>query len=175
MTFNFWKHDFWGWLYAYKSCRSALPMWRTFNNKNSILITKIQVIWEPNLCEMWRRQHKSMCNKIRIVVIKTHGSVSCGTCHTHELLTGKTIMRFSCIRSSVMLQRNQLIFVVKIPAHVITSHSKFQLNRIQDMNLWLSFFVFFFWSSFVLFSSSFCQTTKVAIKRKCVVILKKLS
>jgi len=72
--------------------------------------------------------------------------------HTSELLTGRTIMPFSHICSSVTLQRNQLIFAVQRPVNVITSHSKFQLNRIkyfQDMNLrnmaeFLCFFLWFF-------------------------------
>jgi len=38
-------------------------------------------------------------------------------------------MQFSHIHSSVTLKKNQIIFAVEMPANVITSHSKFQLNR----------------------------------------------
>jgi len=57
----------------------------------------------------------------------------------HPWFTRRTIMQFSHIYSSVTLQQNQLIFVVEMPANVITSHSKFQLNHtkcFRDMNLW---------------------------------------
>jgi len=79
------------------------------------------------------------------------------------------------IRSSVTLQRNQLIFAVEMPANIITSHSKFQLNHakcFQDINL--PEFLHFFscrLSIFLFCFSSFHQTTKIVIKCKLVIQL----
>jgi len=67
-------------------------------------------------------------------------------------------MRFSDIHSSVILQRNQLIFSMQMSTNVITFHSKFQLNHakfFQDMSLrklaeflrFFSFCLFFFFLS----------------------------
>jgi len=61
-------------------------------------------------------------------------------------------MRLSRIHSSMTLQRNQMIFAVEMPANVITSHSKFQLNHakcFRDINLrkLAEFLHFFFFSS----------------------------
>jgi len=80
-------------------------------------------------------------------------------------------MQFSRIHSSVTLERNQLIFAVEMPANVIISHSKFQLNRakcFRDMNLrklaeFLRFFRLFCFVLFFFFSSSNrnCHKTQI--------------
>jgi len=85
--------------------------------------------------------------------IKTHGtSVSCGPRSRRttpvSILTGRAIMRLSCVCNFVLLVRNRTIFAVEMPSTVNTPHSKFQLNhaRVWTSKNWLSFFVFFFFS-----------------------------
>ena len=85
----------------------------------------------------------------------TRFSVSCGPRSQHatpiSILTGRTIMQFSCIRKFLLLVQNWTIFAVKMPSTISTPHFKFQLNhakRFWDMNFqklaWRSFFIFFF-------------------------------
>jgi len=113
-----------------------------------------------------------MLNKF-FLLIKTHGSVSCGPRSRHttpaSILTGRTIMQFSRMHNFVLLVQNWTVFAVQMPASVSTSHSKFQLNRarrFRDISFqnWLSFFVFFF-------PCFFCLRIKVTIKWKQVIWL----
>jgi len=102
---------------------------------------------------------------MKLLYIKTHVRPKKLARHTHELLTGRTIMQFSCIRSSVTLQRHQLIFALEMPANVITSHSKFQLNHIKcfrDMSLqkFAEFFIFFFFLLLLLLFFFFLTNKK---------------
>jgi len=78
---------------------------------------------------------------VSLVVIKTHGSVSCGPRSRHatpaSILTGRTKMQFSRIRNFMLLVQNRMIFAVEMPSTVSTPHSKFQLNcarSFRDMN-----------------------------------------
>ena len=106
------------------------------------------------------------------IIIKTHGSLSCGRRSRRatpvSILTGRKKTQFSHLRSSVLPWRNKTIFAVDTPSTFSTPHSKFERNlfkRSRDMRLqklaqflrFLFFFLFFF-----LFSHTYknCYKTR---------------
>ena len=85
--------------------------------------------------------HQQEKAELQQLIMKTHGSVSCGprswSATPVRILTERTIIRFSRIFNFVMLERNWTIFAVEMPSTVSTPHFKFQLNRarhFRDMN-----------------------------------------
>jgi len=87
--------------------------------------------------------------------------------HTRELLTGRPIMQFSSICSSVTLQRNQLIFCGENAGQ--RHHQTFQVSTkshqiFRNMNLQklAEFLHFFILSIFVVFLFLFIKQQKLS-------------
>jgi len=52
---------------------------------------------------------------------------------TRKLLTGRTIMQFSCVCSSI---KSHTVFCGKMPANIITSYPKFHFNHARLSKIW---------------------------------------
>ena len=100
------------------------------------------------------------------LVIKTHGSVSCGPRSRRatpvSILTGRTKTSFSHLCISVITYLIGTEFATQLPASQGSLHSKFEGNRSsQFRDTSCQSLVFF--SSFFLSSSSFRTLAKIAI------------
>ena len=123
-------------------------------------------------CPMGRLQRWCMylivCDAV--LVIKTHGSVSCGPRSRRatpvSILTGRTKTSFSHLCISVITYLIGTKFATQLPASQGSLHSKFEGNRSSHFrDTSCQSFVFF--SSFFFFSSSSFRTlAKIAITSK---------
>ena len=106
---------------------------------------------------------------IIIIIIKTHGSVSCGPRSRRatpvSILTGKTKTSFSHLCISVITYPIGTKFATQLPASQRSLHSKFEGNRsshFQDTSCQSLVFFPHFFSSFL----SFRTLAKIAITSK---------